>query len=134
MTLSTSSIPADIQRKIDDEDLCHVLLEHCGMEDYSAALNFASGAAKGRVAAILWQAIFQHLLVRRRNMCIQAKLDFYETEKKAEASVKRLKATLSPELTWLMVYLCTRKICIPQSSTATWDHARGIIGSWPGSQ
>lgn len=128
MTLSENSIPADVQRKIDDEDLTHVLLEHMGMESYSEALNFAGNMAKGRIRAMLWQAVFQHMLVRRRNMCIQAKLDFYETEKKAEAAVKRLKVKVSAELSWLLVYAYTAKALF--SEAELWDRAVGTIRSW----
>ena len=132
MTCSTNSTPADIQRQIDDEDLCHVLLEHAGMESYSDALNFAGGSGHGRIGAMLWQAIFQHLLIRRRNMCIQAQLNFYETEKKCEAAVKRLKTEVSPQLAWMLVYAQTMKITISES--AMWDRATGTLRSWPGRQ
>lgn len=113
-----------------DEKLCLQILEREELEAFVDALIRCDNAGHGRIKAQQWQVIFQLMLISRRHFCQNAGLNFYEVEKKAQASVKRLKATLSPELTDLLVYLCTRKICIPQSSTYTWDYARGIIRSW----
>lgn len=128
MTLSTSLIPADVQRKLDVEDLCHRLLDSVGMDAYSEALNFCGGSGHGRIRAMQWQVVFQHLLVRRRSMCIRAQLDFYEVEKKAEAAVKRLKLEISPELSWLLVYAQTMKIVLGEPEL--WDLARATMSTW----
>ena len=122
-----NSIPADVQRRLDLEDLCHRILEHEGLESYSEVLNFVSGTGGGRIAAMQWQVIFQHLLIRRRVLVQGAALNFYEFEKKATAAVKRLGVD-DPHLTWLLVYLYTRKVA--RGDSEGWDYAVGIIKEW----
>lgn len=121
----TNSTPAD--------ELCLQILEREEMEAFVDTLNFVGDVGHGRIRAMQWQAIFQLLLISRRSMCQDAGLNFYEVEMRATTSVRRFYKK-PDELSWLLVYLATRKICIPQSSTETWDYARSTIRSWPVSQ
>lgn len=127
-----NSIPTDVQQQMAVEGLCHEILDRIGMDAYSEVLNFVSGTGGGRIEAMQWQVIFQHLLVRRRGLCHRYQQDFYQVEKKAETAVKKLKVA-DAHLNWLLVYLYTAAILIP-ADTSTWTHAVDTIRSWPGSQ
>lgn len=113
------------------EDLCHEILERIGMDAYSEVLNFVSGIADGRVAAMQWQVIFQHLLVRRRVLCRTHLRDFYEVEKIAEKVVKKL-GVQDPHLNWLLVYLYTNAMLSPKDSweQEIWTRAVDTIKAW----
>lgn len=113
------------------DELCLQILDREDLEVFSAALAFCDNRGHGRVKAMQWQVIFQDLLISRRHMAQQAGLDFYETEKKAQTSVNRVRKNLPAELNWLMTYLAFRKICIPLDSAATWTWASGMIKTWP---
>lgn len=115
------------------DELCLQILDREDMGAFVDTLNYCADIGYGRPKALVWQAIFQILLVSRRVMCQRAALDFYEVEKRAQTSVRRIYKE-PDELSWLLVYLATRKICIPQSGTETWDHARSTIRSWPESR
>ena len=121
----TNSTPAD--------ELCLQILDREELGAFIDTLEYCADIGYGRPKAFVWQAIFHILLVSRRTMCKSAGLDFYEVEKRATTSVRRVYKE-ADQLSWLLVYLATRKICIPQGSTGTWDYARSTIGSWPVSQ
>lgn len=113
-----------------EEELCLQILDREGLEVFSTAVVYCLDRGHGRIKAMQWQVIFQDLLISRRFMAQRAELNFYETEKKAQASVNRVSKTLSAELNWLMGYLAFRKICIPSDSADTWIWASAIIRSW----
>lgn len=123
------SIPADVQRTLDIDGLRHEILDRIGMEAYSEALNFVSGTLGGRLKAMQWQVIFQHLLVRRRNLCQRAGRDFYEVEKKAETAVKKLKSG-DAHLDWLLLFLYTQSMLNP-ADNRDWLYAVDTMKSWP---
>lgn len=100
------------------------------MDEFAAAVIHCDDRGHGRIKAMQWQVIFADLLISRRFMAQRAELNFYETEKKAQASVNRVSKNLSAELNWLMGYLAFRKICYPSDSALTWIWASAIIRSW----
>lgn len=124
-----NSIPSETLNQIEVDGLCHRLLEKMGFEEYSEALNFAGGTGQGRVAEMIWQAVFQHMLVRRRNLCVRAQQDFYEVEKKAERAVGRLWKKRD-HLFWILVYIQTAKILLPEDQPEIWEYAQRTIKEW----
>lgn len=126
-----NSIPADVERLLALQGLQHEILERIGMEAYSEVLNFVSETAGGRLKAMQWQVIFQHLLVRRRTLCQRYQQDFYQVEKKAETAVKKLKSG-DAHLDWLLVYLHT--LAMLTGDKSYWIFAVDTMKSWPVSQ
>jgi hypothetical protein len=100
------------------------ILEDSGLGGYIHALDTAGDSGKGRIRMMIWQAVFQHLMIRRRILCREAELDFYEVEKKAEAAVKRLGVVDAP-LSWLLVYVHTRRQV--RGDRDYWDTVRAML-------
>lgn len=100
------------------------ILTDVGLGGYIHALDTAGDSGKGRIREMVWQAIFQHLMIRRRILCREAELDFYEVEKKAEAAVKRLKVD-DAHLSWLLVYLHTYRQV--RGTKEYWDGIKAML-------
>lgn len=96
---------------------------------YLHALDTAGDTGHGRVRAMVWQAIHQHLVVNRRTACQDEGLNFYEVEKKAVRAVKAL--NVSTELSWLLVYVHTLKQAGDLDAPGIWKRSVATIGSWP---
>lgn len=77
---------------------------------YVPALDVAERPGLGRIHAMQWQVVFQHMLIMRRTMCQDAGLNFFDTEQKAVKAVKRLKVD-DPYVGWLLVFAATVKSC-----------------------
>lgn len=127
-----TSTPVEFERRFAVEGLRHEILDRIGMGAYSEVLNFVGDTAGGRLEAMQWQIIFQHLLIRRRNLCQRFQRDFYEVEKKAEVAVKKLKSG-DAHLDWLLVFLYTHAMLIP-ADNRDWIYAVDTMKAWPVSQ
>lgn len=98
------------------------------MARYVPALRHALAFGGIQAHSMMWQAIFQHMLVERRRLCQKGEANFFEIQKKAERMVAKLKIEDAPFLEWLMILIATRKMLVPDP--ALYNEAKGMIELW----
>jgi hypothetical protein len=111
---------------MDTQNIVGVLIRHIPELDAYMHLRDAVGnIGLGRIRAAVEGALHQHLLILRRDLVRDAGLNFYEVEKSADISVKRLGPRIILD-TWLLQYAAFRKIA---GDSAAWDQIKVMLKS-----
>lgn len=83
----------------------------------------------GRIEAMIWQVVFQHMLELRRRSVARDQQHFYTTEQAVVKAVKRLKLE-DPYLEWVAVFAKTLDAC---GDPGPWAELRARMKTWSSS-